>query len=97
MSTVEESGILKKLSSFGINKFESLKKLKRQRLIEKLGFSEAEAEYVSLIQNNSENIKDYDYKLMQYSMKYPQKLSKFFKENNINYETIFQTPIVKLS
>ncbi|WP_413486534.1 hypothetical protein [Brochothrix thermosphacta] len=96
MSTVEESGILKKLSSFGINKFESLKKLKRQRLIEKLGFSEAEAEYVSLIQNNSENIKDYDYKLMQYSMKYPQKLSKFFKENNINYETIFQTKLTNL-
>lgn len=63
-------------------------------MIGKLGFSEAEA--VSLIQNNSENIKDYEYKLMQYSMRYPQKLSEFFKENNINYETFFQTKLINL-
>lgn len=96
MMTNEELEVLKQLSYFEVNDFEALKKLQRKRAIEKLGFSEEQADLLESMKENEEKRLDYERELLAYFKRKPQKQAKFFKENNINYETIFQMNLLML-
>ncbi|MDT2814634.1 hypothetical protein [Vagococcus carniphilus] len=95
MNSIQEKDILEQLSNLGVNDYESLKKIKRKKMIEKFGFSDEQANTIELMQVEGKK-EEIDYELLQHNLKKPQKQIKFFKENEINYDTIFQLKLLKL-
>ena len=96
LNSIQEKDILEQLSNFGVNDYEALKKLKRKKIVEKFGFSDEQVDAIELMQVKEEEKDEYNNELLQHSLKKPQKQIKFFKENRINYNTIFQLKLLEL-
>ncbi|HDT8076392.1 TPA: hypothetical protein RD661_002758, partial [Enterococcus faecalis] len=96
MNELKEKEILQKLSQQGIGNIYSIYKLKPLRLREKLGFTAEEVAIIQRMQNNKEKAIYYNEILAFEEAKKPKKMSKFFQEQEINYDTVLQTSLVNL-
>ncbi|EPA8101922.1 sigma factor-like helix-turn-helix DNA-binding protein [Enterococcus faecalis] len=96
MNELKEKEILQKLSQQGIGNIYSIYKLKPLRLREKLGFTAEEVAIIQRMQNNKEKAIYYNEILTFEEAKKPKKMSKFFQEQEINYDTVLQTSLVNL-
>lgn len=96
MIELKEKEILQKLSQQGIGNIYSIYKLKPLRLREKLGFTAEEVAIIQRMQNNKEKAIYYNEILAFEEAKKPKKMSKFFQEQEINYDTVLQTSLVNL-
>lgn len=96
MNELKEKEILQKLSQQGIGNIYSFYKLKPLRLREKLGFTAEEVAIIQRMQNNKEKAIYYNEILAFEEAKKPKKMSKFFQEQEINYDTVLQTSLVNL-
>lgn len=96
MITIQEQEILEQLGHFDVNDVVALKKIQRKRMIEKFGFSEEQADLLELMKENQEKESEYDEILVTYFERKPKKLTKFFNEYGINYETILQMRLSSL-
>jgi len=96
LNELKEKEILQKLSQQGIGNIYSIYKLKPLRLREKLGFTAEEVAIIQRMQNNKEKAIYYNEILAFEEAKKPKKMSKFFQEQEINYDTVLQTSLVNL-
>ncbi|NSU73005.1 hypothetical protein HRG95_12105 [Enterococcus faecalis] len=96
MNELKEKEIVQKLSQQGIGNIYSIYKLKPLRLREKLGFTAEEVAIIQRMQNNKEKAIYYNEILAFEEAKKPKKMSKFFQEQEINYDTVLQTSLVNL-
>lgn len=96
MLTEQEKEVLKQLCDLGIDSFKSLEKVNIEQLCKKNLFTEKQAEIAGFISSDIEKRRYYDKELKKYYARIPKRQIKFFKENNINYDNIFCTDLLRL-